>query len=501
MQLPRAVGRVEVAGVLLHVALEGTVEAVGDATGLHEADIGKRPRNRAPAHVEDEQRVGVGVLLHGEFPAEVLPARTQVEDTPVRVRGVFLGITLDIHVERAGLVGLRAHAEDVGDAVAEHQVLLELQAPGLLARLLDVEAYGAVVRDDFGLAAPEVGSPAVERVLGGEIAVFDDVRAAPLGAGREILVLDEIRDDARVLDAKRAVDSDFLAPADKRVVRAVLRHVHFGAVGVARAPAPAEPPDVQALALAHDVAVRDFAHSGDGHRSEFTHDKRNIRLDGFLEAGGDAFLDGLEAGRLRVVTFAGPPHVDGKQQVVFRVRLQEPRADSEQVLLVLAPVVGVDHDGHANPRGAHPGDNHIVRIEELARVNLMRTGFVAHVEDEVFLVVVDHLEHFVAQPEIDHFGQLVPVAGGVVQFDDGNHPVADALGDDGIKIADAPAGVPDDADAVRAGLGHFGNRFAFAVGPDEHVVYAAQDDLLVVLAVEETVLHKETWFGGGYVHA
>ena len=28
-------------------------------------------------------------------------------------------------------------------------MLLELQAPGLLARLLDVEAYGAVVRDEL----------------------------------------------------------------------------------------------------------------------------------------------------------------------------------------------------------------------------------------------------------------------------------------------------------------------------------------------------------------
>ena len=501
VEFPRAVRGVEVAGVLLHVALEGAVEAIGDAAGLHEADVGEGPRYRASAHVEYQERLGVGILFHGELPTEILPAGAQVKDTAVRIRRVFLGITLDVHVERAGLVGLRAHAEYIGDAVAQYQVLLELQAPGFLARLLDVEAYCPVVRDDFGLAAPEVGSPAVKRVLGGEIAVLDDVRAASLGAGREVLVLDEVRDDARVLDAERAVDGDFLAPADKRVVRAVLRHVHFGAVGVARAPAPAEPPDAQAFAFAHDVLVGDFAHSGHGHRGEFAHHERDVRLDRFFKAHGNALGDAGKARSFGVVAFAGPPHVDGEQQVVFRVRLQELRADVEQVLLVLAPVVGVDHDGHADCRRAHLGDNQVVDVEEFLGRHFMGTGFVAHVEDEVFLMVVDHLEHFIAQPEIDHFGQLVPVAGGVVQFDDGDHPVADALGDDGIEVADAPAGVPDDADAVSAGLRHFGNRFAFAVGPDEHVVYAAQDDLLVVLAVEETVLHKETWFGGGYVHA
>ena len=159
VQLPGAIRSVEVAGILLHVALEGPIEAVFNTTGLNKRNVAEFPGNRHSPHIVNQQGFRIGIFLHGELPAKALPAGTQVQDTAVCVRRVGFRILLDVHVQGTRLVSLGAHAKDVGDAFAQGKFLLELQIPGFLAGLLDVETDHTVVDLDIALAAPKINLP------------------------------------------------------------------------------------------------------------------------------------------------------------------------------------------------------------------------------------------------------------------------------------------------------------------------------------------------------
>ena len=100
----------------------------------------------------------------------------------------------------------------------------------------------AVLDVCFRFAAPKVCGPVFKTIR--EVAVADQIATAVQNARAEIFVLDKVRNHARILNAERTVDANFLAPADESVVRAMGRHVHFRTVEVARAPAPSKPSDV-----------------------------------------------------------------------------------------------------------------------------------------------------------------------------------------------------------------------------------------------------------------
>ena len=213
MQFPGGIRSVEVAGILLDIALEGAVQSVGDTAGLHQRDVAEFPRNGYAAHVVNQQRFHVRRLLHGELPAEVLPAGTQVQNTTVGIRRVRFGILLDVHVQGTGLVRLGSHAENVGNAFSERKFLLKLQIPGFLARFLDVEADNTIVDLHISLAAPEVYLPVGQRIFFGEVAILNQVRAHDLRTDIEILLLNKVRNDTCILDSVRVIDADFLAPS------------------------------------------------------------------------------------------------------------------------------------------------------------------------------------------------------------------------------------------------------------------------------------------------
>ena len=494
VQFPRAVWSVEVAGVFLHVALERPVEAIGDAPCMHERNVGKVPRDGNAAHVEDKHGIDVGFFFHREFPAEVLPARAQVQNTSVGVGRICFAISLDVHVERSRLVGLGPHAEHVGHALVERQVLLELEIPGILAALFDIEVDHSIFHCDLALATPEIGRPAAERFFGAKVPIFDEVRPRALGTRSKILVLDKVRDDARVLDAKRTVDGDFLAPAHQGVVRAVDGHVHLGTVEVARAPAPGEPADVQAFAFGHDKLVRDFPHAAGGHGRKFPDDQRNLAFDGFFEHALDAVPDGRIAGRDRIVAFGRPPHVNRENQVMFRIGLQKLGAHVQDVLFALSPFVGVDHYRDAHARGTELRHDDVVGVEKFFGVLRLVARLVTDIQNQVFLVVVNHLDGLFAEPKIEGVAETVPVAGRVMDFRDGNHAVCDAERNNIVEIADAATSVPYNSYAVRTSLCNFGDGLAFTVSPNEHVVHATENNFFVILAVQKRILNEKTRF-------
>ena len=72
--------------------------------------------------------------------------------------------------------------------------------------------------------------------------------------------------------------------------------------------------------------------------------------------------------------------------------------------------------------------------------------------------------------------------------------------DDAVEVGNAAARVPHDAHAVRARLRDFGDGLALAIGPDEHVVDSAKNNLLVVLTVKVPVLNKKSRFCGRFNH-
>ena len=81
-----------------------------------------------------------------------------------------------------------------------------------------------------------------------------------------------------------------------------------------------------------------------------------------------------------------------------------------------------------------------------------------------------------------------------------DHAIGDAKPHDVVQVADTTAGIPDDTDTIGPGLCDFGNGLAFPVGPDEHVVHPAKDDLLVVLAIKVPVLYKKSRFCSRLYH-
>ena len=149
----------------------------------------------------------------------------------------------------------------------------------------------------------------------------------------------------------------------------------------------------------------------------------------------------------------------------------------------MTPLVCVDHQGNADSRSAHLGDDCIVGGEKFIGIHRFCTGFVTDVDNQVLLMVSNQLESFVAKPEFHRFHQAIPVARRVMNFRDGNHSVRNALGNDIVQVADTTAGIPNNSNAVCAGFCNFRNRLAFTVGPNEHVVDATEDDLFVILAV------------------
>ena len=198
--------------------------------------------------------------------------------------------------------------------------------------------------------------------------------------------------------------------------------------------------------------------------------------------------------------FGRPPHVDGENEVVFGVCLQKLVPHAEDVLFALAPEVGVDHDGHANARSTHLDDNRAVSLKEVVRVLFNIARLVTDVDNHVLLVVADDLERLVAEPKIESIGQAAPVACRIVDFGNRDHPVCNRKADDVVQVADATTSIPDNTDAVGSRLRNFGNRFAFPVRPNKHVVDTAQDNLLVVLAVQKAVLYKKARFGRSPIH-
>ena len=164
-------------------------------------------------------------------------------------------------------------------------------------------------------------------------------------------------------------------------------HVHFGAIVISGTPAPGQPANVQAFRLGHDMLVRDFFCSASSYRRKFAYHKRQLQFHGLFKGRGNAFLNGSKTRTGRVVLFAGPPHMDGKNQIMFRVSLQKFRTHGKEYLFVLAPHVGIDHDGHADSGGTHLGHDHMVHIKKFAFGNLPISRFVAHIEYHVFLVI------------------------------------------------------------------------------------------------------------------
>lgn len=119
MQFPRACRSIEVAGILLHIALEATIETIHYATSLNQGNIRKSPADSASAHVKDQDRIFIRRFLHGEFPTKILPACREVQETAVRIRNIFGRRSLDIDIQGARLVCAGSHAENVSDAIAK----------------------------------------------------------------------------------------------------------------------------------------------------------------------------------------------------------------------------------------------------------------------------------------------------------------------------------------------------------------------------------------------
>ena len=52
-------------------------------------------------------------------------------------------------------------------------MLLELQAPGLLASLGDIEMDHAIFDIDIGFATPKIGNPVFQGIFADELAILD----------------------------------------------------------------------------------------------------------------------------------------------------------------------------------------------------------------------------------------------------------------------------------------------------------------------------------------
>ena len=277
-------------------------------------------------------------------------------------------------------------------------------------------------------------------------------------------------------------------------------HVHFRAVRITRTPAPGEPADIQAFRFGHNKLVRNFLDTSCSNRSKFANHKRKLLFYRGFKDARDAFLDRRIAGRLRVMAFRGPPHVNREKQIVFRVRLQKPGTHFEQVLLALSPLVGIDHQWHADTRSAHFRDDCIVGGEEIVCVHRLRARFVTDVHNQVLLMVRNDLQHLVAEPELHRFNKAVPVACRIMDFGNRNHPVRNALSNYVVEIADSATGIPNDSNAVGARLCYFRDGLSFSVGPYEHMVDAAENNLFIVFAVKKTILYKKTRFCRSHIH-
>ena len=272
------------------------------------------------------------------------------------------------------------------------------------------------------------------------------------------------------------------------------RHIHFWTVEVTRAPAPCEPADVQAFAFRHDKLVRDFTDAASSHRSKFANNQRNLTLEGFFERPLDAVLDGFVACCHRIVAFGRPPHVNRENQVVFGVCLQKLRAHVQQILFVLAPFIGVDHDRHTHARGAELCNDDVVGIEKFIGALGLVARFVTDVQNQVFLMIVNHLECFFAKPKFKGVAQAVPVTGRVMNFRDRNHAVGNTKRNNVVEVADAATSIPNNSYTVCASLCNFGNGLAFTIRPNKHVVYTTKNNLFVVLAIQKRILNEKARF-------
>ena len=145
-----------------------------------------------------------------------------------------------------------------------------------------------------------------------------------------------------------------------------------------------------------------------------------------------------------------------------------------------------------NASRTQASDRQRVPGTELVRGHGAVANLVADVDEQRALMLVDYGHHVAAHPVVDEALQHRPVSGCVVQLHDGQQTIAHGTGDDGIEPCRSAGRVPHDANGVGPGLGDLGKRSAACeVGPDVHLVNAAQDHLVSTRIVQEAAFDVE----------